>query len=212
MSIYFFLSLILLSFRYVLWLDADLTVVPDDLVSRLHAACDYHDGPQDNHGIHLPLVKGKKGRKDERDVRALAPAPGRHLGCVAAPLVLLDTGAAVSESLVEEAGSQDKHEVEDSVRFGGAAATHAELLASQPNSALRFYDTAAFVQEGEKVQVTTLPGKAVCKHRNYGSVHAFPPYFNFSTPVMQAAYAFDRAQSLSNARQERARFDEDQNK
>ena len=211
------LSSFLLSFRYVLWLDADLTVVPDDLVSRLHAACDYNDGPQDNHGIHLPLVKGgQRVGKEDRDVRVLAPAPGRSLGCVAAPLVLLDTGAAVSEPSAKQTGSQDNsntnHEVKDSVRFGGAAATHAELLASQPNSALRFYDTAAFVQEGETVQVTTPPGKAVCKHRNYGSVHAFPPYFNFSTPEMQAAYAYDRVQSLSNARHERARFDEDQNK
>jgi len=199
--------------RYVLWLDADLTVVPNDLVSRLHAACDYDDHRHSDRGIHLPLTKGRKEGNKDRDVRVLPPAPGRHLGCVAAPLVLLDTGAAISESSMMKKRSQDESSNKRSTaQLGGAAATHAELLASQPDSAWRFYDTAAFVQEGERVQVTSPPGQAVCKHRNYGSVHALPPYFNYSTPAMQAAYAYDRAQVRSSARKEKERFDADQNK
>jgi hypothetical protein len=164
--------------RYVLWLDADLTVVPDDLASRLHAACAYDHG----------------AARGPEDARVLPAAPGRAWGCVAAPLVLLDTAAAVGRAA-----------------SGGAAATHAEGLASRRDSALRFYDTAAFVQAGEAVQVTSPPGMATCKHRNYGSVHALPPYFNFSTSQMHAAAAAEGAHLAAAAAHDTLRRDAAQN-
>lgn len=177
--------------RYVLWLDADLTVVPDDLASRLHAACDHHDGDPGG-GSREP----RRNARVTEDARVLPAAPGRAWGCVAAPLVLLDTAGTVAQGAASS---------------GGTAATHAESLAARRDSALRFYDTAAFVQAGERVPYTSPAGQAACRHRNYGSVHALPPYFNFSTPQMHAAAAAERAHDRAAAARDKQRRDAAQN-
>ncbi len=74
-------------------------------------------------------------------------------GGIAAPLVLLDDGRASGRNGRVESG-------------GG--------------NALRFYDTAAFAQEGQRLQRTSPPGESRAHHRNYGTVDAWPPYFNYS--------------------------------
>mmetsp|Transcript_79036 Transcript_79036/g.154569 ORF Transcript_79036/g.154569 Transcript_79036/m.154569 type:complete len:650 (+) Transcript_79036:38-1987(+) len=129
---------------FVLWLDADLTVVPTDLVTRLHLA-------------------NPKG--------------------ISAPLVLLDSGAAHSRQHQSAADARSAH-VNEGKRPSSdvvAATLRPPPFPPTPAALTRFYDTAAFVQEGQLVQRTSPPGKAPCGHRNYGSVTALPPYFNVSS-------------------------------
>jgi hypothetical protein len=114
---------------FVFWLDADLTVVPSDIIQRLYRA-----NPT---GISAPLVLLDSGAKFSR-LSDASSSPGEEwLGRIESPM--------------------------------------------PPSSSIRFYDTAAFVQEGQLVQRTSEPGKALCGHRNYGSVTALPPYFNYSS-------------------------------
>jgi len=163
--------------RFVFWLDADLVSVPSDLVARLHAACEREALRP---GSPLLRAVGESG--------GALPA-GKGL-CVAAPLVLLDSHARVGATREGMAGlAGETGGVSRQTALGPAASPKASpetgngaLGLGGLAPSLRFYDTAAFVQEGERAQTTSPPGQAPCGHRNYGSVRALPPYFNLSAP------------------------------
>lgn len=109
------------------WLDADLIIVPSNIISLL-----YHANPTG----------------------------------VSAPLVLLDSAAIYGRRIAS--GDSNVDDIYSQIINGN-------------DKEMKFYDTAAFVQENEKIQHTSLHGKAECGHRNYGSVTSFKPYYNPSS-------------------------------
>lgn len=102
---------------------------------------------------------------------------------VTAPLVLLDDRpVAALRRAAAEATAEPR--LPWSV---GAKVTGVEGNAPSKNS--RFYDTAAFVEEGQRVQRTAQKSMSLSGHRNYGSVSSLPPYFRSRVPGANPAAA-----------------------